>query len=128
MSRLEDLRKQRGLVAEHLAWLDSEISLERALHPPSPSAPLLEAKPPTLPPAPVSLQAAAPAEIEAERILANYAQEEAADPDKARKGCLMVFGLILLLGTILVLTVYFIGYHREHPFEMGPPVEKTPAR
>lgn len=81
--RLDDLRRQRELVRQHLAWLDAEIARDRspAGVPTSDSAPLPEAAP---------RAAAAPADA-ADTLLARYQAEAGQDSRRVKLGCWIVF-------------------------------------
>jgi hypothetical protein len=113
--RLNELRRQRGLVQEQLAWLDREISRETHESVTVPAVPL----PPTSPqpptfgapaahaPAPVPVTAVTPqrpqmsqADIDAEaaRILAQYRNSGASGPQDARRSLIIAFlGAMTLL-------------------------------
>lgn len=122
--RLTALRRQRALVAEHLAWLDAEI-LAQAPFQTLPAAPApapvndVPAGPASAPssaivdspsliePAPEALAAA---NARADEIIATYAATERLDPAAARKGCLQLALAFGLLGIAGILAVYLIYY------------------
>jgi hypothetical protein len=97
--RLSELRHQRALVAEQLAWLDREITSaggETSALPPTPS-------PPADPASDVELPAA-------DEILAEFRSEAERSPAKMRQGCLWSFAggmAVLILG---VATIYWLRY------------------
>ncbi len=96
--RLQELRRQRALVQQHLAWLDREIAASAgAFAPPSPPPP------PALPAEPVR----SAAEHEADILLESYREESRSAPAAARRGCLIFFFLALALLGLGVLALYF---------------------
>jgi hypothetical protein len=95
--RLQELRRQRALVQQHLAWLDDEIAA---------AAPSATVAPPgsaaAADPAPVDLAPpATPEEVEA---LAQARTEAANAPAQAKRGCWIVFfgAFVLLFAAIAV--------------------------
>ncbi len=123
--RLDALLRQRALLQEHLAWLDSEIAATR---PPgtlvAPAGSVGDARTPTLPaPAPARPVAlpplAAPATstsdvsptavaAQADEILESYRTPPTSVKSDVRKGCLLYFvGAFLLLG-LGVTALYFL--------------------
>jgi hypothetical protein len=119
--RLEELRRQRNLIEEHLAWLDREIAAasgEPAVAPPAPTpipAPVASVAPAAVAPvvvapvvAPVPVAAPAiPSEpiapevaATADAILDEYRVAPAALHSDVKKGCflylLAAFGLLAL--------------------------------
>ncbi len=88
--RLQELRRQRALVQQHLAWLDAEIAAAT----PSAAVPN-EGAAPTDPAPAVPAPPATPEEAEA---LAQARAEAANAPAAAKRGCWVVFaGAFLLL-------------------------------
>jgi hypothetical protein len=117
--RLTTLRRQRALVAEHLAWLDTEILAQTPLQSLSTkandiSSGQVDSKLPTVLDSPTFAEPApdalAAAHARADEIIANYAATERLDPTAARKGCLQLALALGLLGIAGVLTVYLIYY------------------
>jgi hypothetical protein len=113
--RLDDFRRQRALLREHLAWLDRQIAgLENSpasdpsSEPPAASFPGESgAAPPAL-----NLQAA---DVDAEAILARYRQPAGAVQYEARRGCLLLFTVGLLLLAVGVAALYlFVKRARGH--------------
>lgn len=119
--RLTALRRQRALVAEHLAWLDAEILAQAPFQAlpvapsvipvaepaaPSPSPPVPDS-PALIEPAPDALAAA---NARADEIIATYTATERLDPAAARKGCLQLAVAVGLLGIATVLAIYLIYY------------------
>jgi hypothetical protein len=104
--RLNELRHQRSLAQEQLAWLDREIARETGDKETTPAVPLRDSS--RQPAAAVSIPAPlAPKDIEAEaaRILAQYQSKGPSAQDEARRGCLIYFfGAMILL--ILGLTAF----------------------
>lgn len=130
MANLEELKRQRKLVAEHLAWLESEIrcletglptkeqgereeapSVASALSGPSTADPI-ENKPnleDDRGPAPRTGENG-PTEVAMERMIEAYQQEASNSPDSARKGCLTVFWMALGGLALVLLAIYFLKY------------------
>jgi hypothetical protein len=127
--RLAELRRQRALVAQHLAWIDAELTAAGAGRSPhagtvSPSAPVAPGTPPeNAPPADAELAAAEPAaEIDpavalanarADEIIEKYRATEALDPLAAKRGCLVLFGAFMVLLGATVLAIYFFHYRQN---------------
>ncbi len=91
---LNELRRQRALVAEHLAWLDREI----AAHPPAPAIPTAPAPSPASTP---SISTTTRSPLDAETILVRYADSPENSVRDAKRGCLIIFFAafaVLLLG------------------------------
>ena len=123
--RLDALRRQRALVAQHLAWLDAEIAAANGA--PAPVFPPLDGPAPaSLPPAPPALPvradntdqtppAAEPdklalANARATEILEQYAATDRFNPETTRRGCLLFAVAVFLFGVAAVLAVYFFRY------------------
>lgn len=105
--RLQDLRRQRTLVQEQLAWLDREIAAAAGTAVPQPSEPPL---------APKSPPAAAPAaDQEVEALLESYRAEVRSGPADARRGCYIVFFTGLALTGLAMLSWYFYTIHHYPP-------------
>ncbi|HVS53387.1 MAG TPA: hypothetical protein VHD62_13610 [Opitutaceae bacterium] len=124
--RLNELRRQRALMQEHLAWLDSEIATAEkssgeatvaAVSPaPSPApAPVLRTTPRVVsltpvatPRATTAVSAPAPADPLAEKILEEYRVPEKSLREDVRRGCFLYFaGALLVLGGVVV-ALYFL--------------------
>jgi hypothetical protein len=104
--RLPDLKRQRALVREHLAWLDREIAAaEKARY--------AAGEPPPPTESPASRSATNP-ELEA-----NYQPDAIATHESTRRGCLMyaIAALALFFGTLVA--IYFLRY-RDHPLFFVP--------
>lgn len=123
--RLAELRRQRALVAQHLAWIDAELTAAGAGHPPP--APVSPPLPQDGAPAPSLAVAAAPltssadlappedpalalANSRADEIIEKYRATEALDPRAAKRGCLVLFGAFCVLGAATLLAIYYFGY------------------
>jgi hypothetical protein len=101
--RPEDLRRQRDLVREHLAWLDGEIAAldQTAQAPAQPLRPQSgEIRPAPFVPAP-------PDARDADAILEEYRQPPTSIARNARVGCLIYFGAALALMALAVVAFYF---------------------
>lgn len=108
--RLQQLRRQRALVQEHLAWIDHEIAAASGgVTPPAPTAPSPVAPPPAAAPANPAVDA------EAEAIIENYRAESRSSIAAARRGCFIVFFAGLALFGLAVLALYFYTVSRHPP-------------
>ncbi len=106
-AHLAELRRQRELVREHLAWLDREIA----------GATVKDAGPVAVAPDTADkLTAQATAELQSlESFLPN---PESAARD-TRRGCLMYTAAAMLLGILMIVAIYFARY-RDHPLIVVP--------
>lgn len=120
--RLAELRRQRALVAQHLAWIDAELTaagagqsgLVTGTDPdPVPSPPT----PPGLAAASQSLSADDPglalAHARADEIIEKYRATEALDPKATKRGCLVLFGALFALGGAILLAIYYFRYAKN---------------
>jgi hypothetical protein len=98
--RLPELRRQRALVAEHLAWLDREIAAEGGETSATPAAPLP-------PPAHFDDAADLPA---ADKILAEFRREAESSPARMRQGCIWSFMATMALLILGVAATYWLHY------------------
>lgn len=108
--RLNELRRQRDAVQAHLNWLDAEITRESGA-----DEPTTPAKIP--PPAPAAEISTPPAQTE-------YQPDPVSAAADARKGCLIWFLALLLLGLALITAIYFWRY-RDHPLLFAPEAESV---
>jgi len=97
--RLEEFRRQRGVLRGHLDWLEREIAA-------------LEGAPQ---PAPTAAPSQAPAEpsAEAEAILAEYRRPPVSIQKQAKLGCLLYFAAALAL-MVLAVGVLYVLVKRAH--------------
>ena len=119
--RLEELRKQRALVQQHLTWLDHEIAamtvtrltlppfaMRSGTRPPVPTA--------TTPSIPLG---AAPAAGMPVPELADFQ----VDPDNVhgdtRRGCILYAAIALIVMALICGVIYFVGY-RDRPVLFVP--------
>lgn len=96
--RLQELRRQRALVQEHLAWIDHEITAASGGAALPPVAPVPPASP--------------AADSETEALMETYRAESRSSLAAARRGCFIVFFAALALFALAVLALYF--YTRSH--------------
>jgi len=99
--RLEELRRQRGLLRSHLDWLDREIASLAGAAPAAPPPPA--AAPPARPPPEPRA-----ADAEAEAILAEYRLPAVSIQKQARVGCLLYFAAAITLMVLAVGALYLI--------------------
>jgi hypothetical protein len=102
-SRLDELRRHRALLQEHLAWLDREIAAAAGERPPSSAAAgLTPVRPAASQPPPSSSQA--------DDLFARLSAEEqkrSAAPSKT--GCWLIFsGIILLFCGVVAAVAHYI--------------------
>ena len=106
--RLDEFRRQRGLLREHLAWLDREIAaLEGGAPPQDAPAPPRAAPPLQGAPPPLSDRALA-AYADAEAILAEYRKPPVSIQKQAKRGCLIYFAVFLAAMALFVAAVYVL--------------------
>jgi hypothetical protein len=104
--RLQELLHQKALLAEHAAWLEREIAIERDLTGviPAAAAPASPAPPPALP--------APSADTEAETLLNQYRTNPQSIRRDVTRGCILYFlGALVLMG-LGVLAIYLVYRHR----------------
>ena len=122
--RLAELRRQRALVAQHLAWIDSELTAAGAgqtsqpLAAPPPTIPSAVSDEPGEPTAPATLAASedaaiALAQTRADEIIEKYRATEALDPRAAKRGCLVLFGAFFAFAGFVILAIYYFRYVRN---------------
>ena len=124
-TRMDDLQRQRRLVQEHLAWLDTEIARE-AGGAPAVLPTQIAAK---TPPDQAADAAGAPsntainAESEAETILAQYKNEPADVQSDVKRGCYIVFcaGLAVFFAVVAFAYWYYPSGREDAPAtELAP--------
>jgi hypothetical protein len=99
--RLDELRRQRALQREHLDWIDREIAaLEGGRRAPLGSTPPL-------------FTAEVPDPSDADAILMAYREPAETEAKQAKRGCLLVFvvGLVLLLASLGAM-YFYVKAHR----------------
>lgn len=116
--RLAELRRQRALVAQHLAWIDSELIAAGAGQPPASTAPAAAVATPDLSPPVLPAVGAADnpavalAHAKADEIIEQYRATEALDPASTKRGCLLLMGAVFAIGGAILLAIYYFGYAR----------------
>jgi hypothetical protein len=103
--RLDELRRQRALAQEQLAWLDREIARESG--PGSKPAPAATAPAPAATPTAMSTEAARAAD----EILARYRDESPNTERDVKRGCYLYFVLALVLLFLSALGAYLVYTH-----------------
>ena len=103
-SRLDDLRRHRAQLQEHINLLDQEIAEEVARN---------QGVVPSAPPAPFSPIPPRPspaADAEADRLFAQFrAEAEQSSGPPSRSGCWVIFwGILLVLIGLIGVLVYFL--------------------
>ena len=130
-NRLNDLRRQRELVAEQLAWIDREIAAAGGLPtttpatavppPPAlrlvtpaaavpipPSAPVRVPIVPLTPPAALNVEIPAHVAAQADAMLDEYRVAPDAMKSDVKKGCFLYFFAAFALFALGVVALYFI--------------------
>jgi hypothetical protein len=103
--RLDEYRRQRALLREHLEWLDRQIAaIEGASAPASPRPPEPDPEPGPPPP----MLSSRPSDLDAEAILSQYRQPAGTLQNDARRGCLLFFALGLGLTALAVVVLYLL--------------------
>jgi hypothetical protein len=106
--RSDELRRQRELLRQHLAWLDREIAEEDADAPP-PGAVLKQQPPRIIPPA-YSVDALDAAR-DAEAILAEYRTSAPGVESQTKRGCIIYFAAAMAL--FLAVSAAFIYFFEK---------------
>ncbi len=92
--RSEELRRQRELLRQHLAWLEREIAQADAEEPAG--GPVLKQQPPRIV-QPVFSTAASDADRDAEAILAEYRMSAPGVESQTKRGCILYFAAAMLI-------------------------------
>lgn len=109
--RLDELRKQRALVQQHLTWLDHEIAavtVNRLTLPP------FAIRQGTRGPIPVPPTGAVPIPE-----LSEFQVDPADVQVDTRKGCILYASLAFLVLVVILVVIYFVGY-RDNPVLFAP--------
>jgi hypothetical protein len=108
--RLPELRRQRALVREQLAWLDREIaSASGEAKPPGQIPPSLPAAhlQPTAPPADGN---------EVGELMKSFEEESRSSIDKAKQGCIWFFAAAFVLFALCLFAfAYYVKLHQSPP-------------
>ncbi len=120
--RLEELRKQRALVQQHLTWLDHEIAAMTVTRLTLPPFAMRSGTRP-----PVAPTATSPDEPPAAGPVAGLPIPDLADfqvdPDNVhgdtRRGCIMYAAIALIVMALICGVIYFVGY-RDRPVLFVP--------
>lgn len=100
--RLNELRRQRALLQQHLEWLDAEIAA---------------AQPGEKPPSPAPTVAPRPAEpvatVALEALLAEQKHAPESSAAQVRRGCFIAFGLIFVVLGLAVYGLYLYSASRH---------------
>jgi hypothetical protein len=105
--RLQELRRQRALVQEQLAFLDREIATASGQA--KPTAPAAQIPPP--------MSAAPPAESgEVSEVIKAFEAESRSNPANAKWGCIWTFVAALVLFALCMLAFYhYVSVHHSPP-------------
>ena len=120
--RLDELRKQRALVQQHLTWLDHEIAavtVTRLTLPP------FAMRGTTRPPMSTATTPPIPG---AKPVVIPELSEFQVNPDDVkvdtRKGCILYTALAFVILVLVLVVIYFVGY-RDSPVLFVPKSEPT---
>lgn len=122
--RLNELQRQRALLAEHLAWLDREIAAHEGA-PPAPGArassathaasapagaaiPVLSGKPSPIASVTVIPVADAPSPADADALIQRYGYDPKSSSAEVKRGCWTAFAASFVLVALLVLVAWFL--------------------
>jgi hypothetical protein len=117
-SRLQELLRQKSLLAEHAAWLDREIAREQvqpastpAPEPPAASEvlPAVEAAPVLPEPAIPEAESNADLDAQAAAIIEQYRNESQVNRQRIQVGCVLYLVAALILAALPFVAVYL--YH-----------------
>lgn len=108
--RVDELRRQRAVIQAHLDWLDREIARTSG-----------EVTPPVAAPAPIP--PTPPAALDS---LPNFEPDPVSAAGDAKRGCLLWFLAVVLLGGAAIAAVLFWRY-RDHPMLFMPDDSNPPA-
>jgi hypothetical protein len=94
--RSDELRRQREIVRQHLAWLDRELAAQEGIPAAEPA--------PYVPPRPISVTAS-DADRDAESILSEFRQPAPSIEAQTKRGCILYFSIavVLMVGAALVI-------------------------
>jgi hypothetical protein len=103
--RSEELRRQRDLLREHLAWIEREIAREAAE---AAIVSPVEEPPPSLAQPHFSISAS-DSDRDAEAILAEFRRSAPAVEAQTKRGCILYFAVAI--GLFLALSAAFIFFY-----------------
>lgn len=109
-SRLQELLRQKAMLAEHAAWLDREIAREQA----QAGAPVPAAPPPMAPatvPMPAAPVPSADLDAEAAALIQQYGDAAHSSHERIRTGCILYIVAAVILALLPFLAVYFFYHH-----------------
>jgi CHASE2 domain-containing sensor protein len=108
--RSDELRRQRDLLTEHLAWIEREIAREAAEA--QQEAPV--AQPPPRLAQPQFSVSASDADRDAEAILAEFRRSAPAVEAQTKRGCILYFAAAVGLLLVIVLGAAYFYYRAKH--------------
>jgi hypothetical protein len=122
--RLNELKRQRALVQEHLDWIEREITAEAGRSgpqapgesPPTPALPVAPASwsvPPAQTPRPASIEPRPGATRDAMGIIESYRDDSKDVRQDVKKGCFLYFALALGLLGLAVVFLYYMTFKRH---------------
>jgi hypothetical protein len=109
--RSDELRRQRELLREHLAWIDREIAAAEGLPPQiarTPEPPVRIVAPIYTAPDPVDPR-------DAEAILAQFRQDTSSIASSTKRGCMLYAVAALGVLALIVTLVYFYAASHRGP-------------
>lgn len=107
-ARLQELLRQKAMLADHAAWLEREIEREQAQSS-EPTAPLPaadDARTEAPAPAATPAESAVDLDAEAEAIMQQYRDASAPDHERIRLGCILYVVAAVIVALLPFLAVY----------------------
>jgi hypothetical protein len=101
--RLAELKRQRALLQEHVAWLDREITAEQI----KTSQPANVAAPAPQPSPAAAANPAPSATPDADALIGQYSSSPESLQSDVRKGCFLYFAIASIALIALVTVLYF---------------------
>jgi hypothetical protein len=110
--RLNELRRQRELIREHLEWIEREITAAAGS---DPIRPVPAAKPTkwSAPPAAPRKTSSAPATGDPDALVAKYGQDSGNVHENVKQGCFLYFALAFVLLGAGVVWLYWHTFHKH---------------
>jgi len=116
--RLEELRRQRALLQQHLAWLDAEIAAaSQSLTTPRTTAAKIDRPAPRAPAIPSPIESISLRTTSADTALADMIAAQEGAPahsaHAAKRGCIVAFSVLLLVLGAAV-SAWYLYFRARH--------------
>ena len=110
---LQELRRQRALVQEQLAWLDREIAVASGQATPAKPVAQIPHRASTVQNLPVTLPAE---DHEVSEVIKSFEEASRSNPTDAKQGCIWIFVAALALFALCVFAFYrYVSLHQPPP-------------